>query len=58
MKHQDRFSRTIEEAFGPHASRHISEPVEPMHPADRIVVIGCAIAALVLIGLAAWGYLA
>jgi hypothetical protein len=57
MKHQDRFARTLDEAFGPHASKHITEADEPMHPTDRIVVIGCVIAALVLIGLIAWGHL-
>jgi hypothetical protein len=48
-------ARTLDEAFGPHCRKHISEPVEPMHPTDRIVVIASAIAALVWFGLIAWG---
>jgi hypothetical protein len=52
---EHRFARTLDEAFGPHCRKHITEPDEPMHPTDRIVVIASAIAALVLIGLIAWG---
>jgi hypothetical protein len=57
MKNDGRFPRTLSDAFGPHTSSHITEEAEPMHPTDRIVVIASAIAALVLIGLIAWGYL-
>ena len=55
MKHQDRFPRTLSEAFGPYTDNRISEPEEPMHPHDKIVVIACAIAALALVGLIVWG---
>jgi hypothetical protein len=51
-----RFPRTLIEAIGnAYTSHYITESVEPMHPTDRIVVIASAIAALVLIGLIAWG---
>ena len=55
MKHQDHFPRTLSEAFGPYTDNRISEPEEPMHPHDKIVVIACAIAALALVGLIVWG---
>jgi hypothetical protein len=48
-------ARSVTEAFGPYTDHRISEPDEPMHPHDRIVVIGCVIAAVVLFGLIAWG---
>jgi hypothetical protein len=53
-----RFPRTLTEATGNAYARGPVEGLpEPMHPTDRIAVIASAIAALVLIGLAAWGYL-
>jgi hypothetical protein len=51
------FARNLDQAFGPYTSSHITEAEEPMHPHDRIVVIASAVAALVLAGLIAWGYL-
>jgi hypothetical protein len=50
-----RSARSMADAFGPHTDNRITEASEPMHPTDRIVVIACALAALVLIGLIAWG---
>lgn len=57
MKHQDRFSRTLDEAFGPYTSKQITEPDEPMHPHDRIVLIACAVAACFLIAFIALEHL-
>jgi len=52
------FPRTLAEATG---NAHTSGPVdglpEPMHRNDKIVFIASAIAALVLAGMIAWGYL-
>jgi hypothetical protein len=51
-----RFPRTLTEATGnAYAQGPVEGLPEPMHPTDRIVVIASAIAALVLIGLIAWG---
>jgi hypothetical protein len=55
MKHQDRFPRTLEQAFGPYTSQLITEAEEPMHPHDRIVVIASVIAAVALVVLIVWG---
>ena len=44
-----RMHRDLESAFGPHTSRHIEEPHDPMPTADKIVVIGSlAVLALVV----------
>ena len=53
-----RSARSMSDAFGPYTDNRISEPEEPMHPHDKIVVIASVIAALVLFGLIAWGHLA
>jgi hypothetical protein len=53
-----RFPRTLTEATGnAYTGGHITEASEPMHPTDKVVVIASVIAAMVLIGLIAWGYL-
>ena len=57
--HTGRYPRSLEEAFGPHTSRHIESPDDypPMPPADVIVVATCAIAALVITVMALMGWL-
>jgi hypothetical protein len=53
-----RFPRTLSDATGnPYTAGPVESPPEPMHRNDKIVFIGSAVAALVLIGLIAWGYL-
>ncbi len=49
MQSPRRYPRTIEEAFGPHTSRTISEPYTPMHFADKIVVAASVIAGIGLL---------
>ena len=53
-----RHPRSLEEAFGPHTSRHITEqPTQPrMHPHDRAVLWASALAAVSLATMAvvAW----
>ena len=51
-----RYPRTLEQAFGPHTSRHITEPDEPMPTADKIVVAASLIAAAALIGMILIGW--
>lgn len=41
-----RHPRTIQEACGPHATSHITEPHRPMDWQDKVVVIACAVAAV------------
>lgn len=49
MQTTRRYPRTMQEAFGPYASRHIAEPYAPMPLADKIiVVVGLSIAAGVM----------
>ena len=43
------YPRTMTEAFGPHTSRSLYVKPEPLHKNDLIVLIGSAIAALVLL---------
>lgn len=44
-----RYSRTMEEAFGPGHRGGIYTKREPLHAGDKIVLIGSAIAALFVI---------
>ena len=44
-----KFHRTMEEAFGPGNRGHIHTKADPLHPHDKIVLIGSAIAALFII---------
>jgi hypothetical protein len=44
--HSGKFSRTMQQAFGPYTSRQLSPMPEPIHPHDRIVLWGCAVAAV------------
>lgn len=44
-----RTHRNMQSAFGPYASRQISEPHQPLDRADKIVVVGCLCAAVFLI---------
>ena len=41
-----RHPRTIQEAFGPHATSHITEPHQPLDWQDKVVIVGGAIAAV------------
>jgi hypothetical protein len=43
--------RTLEQAFGPYARGPIDEPKEPMPAADKIVVVGSLILAVVVVAL-------
>ena len=45
--HSGKFSRTMQQAFGPYTSRQLSPIPEPIHPHDRIVLWGCAVGAVV-----------
>ena len=45
--HSGKFSRTMAEAFGPYTTRQLSPMPEPHHPHDVIVMMGCAVAALI-----------
>ena len=53
--HTGRFPRSLEEAFGPHTSHHITEDEPPMPAADVVVVVTCTVAAVVLLGLVLFG---
>ena len=46
--HSGKFSRTMQQAFGPYTSRQLSPIPEPIHPHDRIVLWGCAVVLAVL----------
>jgi len=54
MQTTRRYPRTMQEAFGPYANCHISEPYAPMRLADKIIVgagllIGvCVLVAIIL----------
>ena len=55
MQSPRRYPRTMEEAFGPHTSRTISEPYTPMHTADKIVltasiIVGVGLLVALVIG--------
>lgn len=47
-----KYPRTMQEAFGPYASRHL-EPMRqpPMDWQDRVVLAGCAVAAVAVAAL-------
>lgn len=47
-----KYPRTMEEAFGPGNRGFICAKREPLHPNDKIVLIGSAIAALFVIAVA------
>lgn len=51
-----RSARCMESAFGPYARGPIHAPKEPLHPADKVVLIasGCAFAGLVVIAAIGW----
>lgn len=53
MQTTRRHPRTMQEAFGPYANRHISEPYSPMRLADKIIVgAGLVIGVCVLVAVA------
>lgn len=45
-----KYPRTLQEAFGPHTSRDVQEPVTPFDRSDAIVMAGCALAVAVTVG--------
>lgn len=53
-----RYPRTLQEAFGP-AAHHsqIVEPFEPIPSDDKVVLIACAIAAVVLLAMVVAGWI-
>ena len=52
-----KYPRTMQEAFGPYTSFHIDQEYTPIHKHDKIVMVGSALAAVVLILLALFGVL-
>jgi len=51
-----RYSRTLEEAFGPGHRGGIYTTPEPVHPHDRIVLWACVVALVAMIAsLFIWG---
>jgi hypothetical protein len=42
-----KFSRTMQQAFGPYTSHALAPMPEPIHPHDTIVLWGCVIGAVV-----------
>jgi hypothetical protein len=53
-----KYPRTLEQAFGPHTSRHIYEQQKPLPKEDCIVIVVCFAGAVVLIGMLLAGWLA
>ena len=54
MKNRTYFPRTQEEAFGPGHRGPIHSGPEPLHPNDKIVMIGCAIVLVLAVLSYAW----
>jgi hypothetical protein len=53
-----RYSRTLAEAFGPHTSRHITEPEGRAHPAEVVMYVVIAPAVVALLVAIAFGWIA
>lgn len=53
-----KYPRTLSEAFGPYTSTKIEEAGMPLDKADAIVICGCALAAVVVVGLYLLGVIA
>lgn len=51
-----RYPRTLQEAFGPYTSTQIEEPSAPVHPADKVVLVACTLAAIALTVMCALGW--
>ena len=51
----DRYPRTMKEAFGPYTSSKIEEAGMPFDKADAIVICGSAIAAVAIVVLCLFG---
>jgi hypothetical protein len=51
-----KYPRTLNEAFGPHTSKHITEEQDPMPTCDKIILVTCSlgIAALVVFLILGW----
>lgn len=47
-----RFPRTLEQAFGSHERGGLQAPAEPVHPADKVVLVASAVGSVTLILLA------
>lgn len=52
---QQRYARTLEEAFGPYGRGPISESYSPMDKADKIVIAGCIMVGVVFVTLLCMG---
>lgn len=51
-----KYPRTLQEAFGPYTDNRIVEPKRPFDRDDKIVMIGCIVAAVALaIIVSLWG---
>lgn len=57
METTRKYPRTLEQAFGPYARGPIDEQQDPMPAADRVVIATCCIGAIILIVMAALGWL-
>ena len=44
-----KFARTMQQAFGPYTSHALHPMPEPTHPHDKIVLWGCAVAAVAFV---------
>lgn len=53
-----KYPRTLSEAFEPYTSTKIEEAGMPLDKADAIVICGCALAAVVVVGLYLLGVIA
>ena len=47
-RHNNRFPRTMEEAFGPYERNGFVEPYTPMHKSDKIILVGSFIGLIAL----------
>lgn len=57
METTRKYPRTLEQAFGPYTSADFDHQ-DPMPAADRVVIATCCIGAIILIVMAALGWLA
>lgn len=60
LQHQNwsgRAPRSIEDAFGPHASNRITVPKDPMPKSDKIVLVACTLGAVAFVCMVAVGWI-
>lgn len=57
MQTTRKYPRTLDEAFGPYASKlaPLTERYDPMPKADKIVTVGSCVLAIVVLALAVFG---